>query len=167
MTEARKAEILAEAIEPHLRTEEGQVFLAGPARLDKTQTTLAQYSPAAAEHLRDLILLFMWEQIPIEEMQQELRTLLSNSGCLQDPSMLSGIQPFLDMPTDTPEEQVAAKKVLCACFGLVTQKGDAQSQARLQEAIRFQLDVQVSPAITDRVQVPYRKDERIGGQTLQ
>lgn len=98
----------------------------------------------------------MWEQIPTREMQQELQTMFSDS-CLQDRSILSGIQPFLEAPTNTPGEQAAAKRLLCAHFGLVTQKGDAQSQARLQEAMQFQLDIEVSLVTTGCTHFPTKE----------
>ncbi|KAI4253443.1 MAG: hypothetical protein LQ352_003685 [Teloschistes flavicans] len=119
------ASLFCEVIEPHLSTEEGEEFMAGSTRFDKIRTTLAQHSPSTAEQIDKLILGFMWEQISTFTMQEELR-----------------IEPFLRAEITSEEQQSVAKSLLCDAFGLVTQKGDANSQARLEEGVKFQMDVE-------------------------
>lgn len=58
--------------------------------------------------------------------------------------MYGSIEPFLRAEITSEEQQSVAKSLLCDAFGLVTQKGDANSQARLEEGVKFQMDVEVS-----------------------
>ncbi|KAL8660766.1 MAG: hypothetical protein Q9202_006233 [Teloschistes flavicans] len=135
------ASLFCEVIEPHLSTEEGEEFTAGYARFDKIRTTLAQHSPSTAEHVDKLILGFMWEQISTFKMQEEFRQVFLGNAYLQELDVYGSIEPFLKAEITSAEQQSVAKSLLCDAFGLVTQKGNANSQARLEEGVKFQMDV--------------------------
>ena len=44
------------------------------------------------------------------------------------------------------EDEVTAKQLLCGCFGMITQKGNQDTQAKMEETTKFMQEVIVSCA---------------------
>lgn len=112
--------------------------------LTTKQSALSEHSPASAQALKDLFLQFMWEQVCVPDLQRELRTIFDRNECLQHPGILSKISPFLQAEMKTAGDEVKAREVMCDCYGVVTQKGGPDRQAKLEEGVKFMGDQDVS-----------------------
>lgn len=86
----------------------------------------------------------MWEQVSVSDLQQHLRSIFNSNECLQHPNILSKISPFLQAEIMTAEDEVKANLLVCDCYGIVTQKGEPDSQAKLEEAVKFMGELDVS-----------------------
>lgn len=87
---------------------------------------------------------FTWELIPMSQMQSELRVIFESNECLQRSELVSRISPFLQAETKTPEDEATAKEMLRDCFGMITQKGNQDSEAKHKEAMDFMGEILVS-----------------------
>ena len=86
----------------------------------------------------------MWEEISTTDFQTELRQIFTSNPCLKDSDLWDGFAPVLTGSVGSEAEQERVKRALCDLLGLVTQKRDT-SRPSLEDGIRFQQDVEVSP----------------------
>ncbi|KAL8877137.1 MAG: hypothetical protein Q9192_008727 [Flavoplaca navasiana] len=128
---------------PYLESDDWKALLPGQAYCDEilTQANLSQASPDSVQTFKDLLMQFTWELIPMSQMQSKLRAIFESEQCLQRPELVSRISPFLQVEIKTPEDEVTAKEMLRDCFGMITQKGNQDSEAKHEEAMEFMQEI--------------------------
>lgn len=90
-------------------------------RVTPLQSLVEAHNPRAAQHLRTLLLQYMWQQITPFTLQATLHDIYSTHPFLHTPSTYDPIRPFLEHEIATPEDEAKTKGLLREAWGTLTQ----------------------------------------------